>query len=346
MQLYEFDPLADRRWDNLVPSHPRASVFHQRGWLKALAATYGYRTLAVTCTPPEEPLRDALVFCEVRSGITGSRLVSLPFSDHTDPLLRENGADQEIAAWMQARCRQENLNYIELRPLSGSVHFGRFLAPRQPFWLHTLDLTPSAEQLFRNLHKDCLQRRIRHAERQQLSYEKGASSKHLDDFYKLLMLTRRRFGLLPQPRAWFQNVIAGMSPHAEIRLARKHGKAIAAILSLRHRQTAVYKYGCSDAADHHLAGMPFLFWKLIEESKAQGMEELDFGRTDMHNEGLTGFKDHFGARRNKLNYFRYVEKKHEGSSLGMDTAAAHALFSVLPAALSSRAGGLVYRHFG
>ena len=35
------DPLADARWDELVERHPRASVFHTRGWLEALKRTYG-----------------------------------------------------------------------------------------------------------------------------------------------------------------------------------------------------------------------------------------------------------------------------------------------------------------
>jgi hypothetical protein len=346
MQLYKLDPLSDSRWDDLVACHPRASVFHQTGWLKALATTYRYRTIAISCTPPEQRLSDAIVFCEVRSGITGSRLVSLPFSDHAEPFLNESGADFEIAEWMRAECWQENWKYVEFRPLSETIHAGQPLVQSQSFWLHTLDLTPSTERLFRNLHKSCLQRRIRHAEGQQLSYRRSGSEELLDEFYRLLMLTRKRFGLLPQPRAWFKNVIACMSPNAEIRLARKDGRAIAAILTLRHREKIVYKYGCSDAAYHHLAGMPFLFWKLIEESKAQGAKEIDFGRTDVEDEGLILFKDRFGTRRRKLNYFRYAGRGHERSAQGMDMHAARALCSVLPASLSSRAGELVYRHIG
>jgi hypothetical protein len=346
MQLYKLDPLTDSRWDDLVASHPSASVFHRAGWLKALAATYKYRTVVITSAPPAQRLSDGLVFCEVRSWATGSRLVSLPFSDHAEPLLEKDGANLEIAEWMRAQCDQENLKYVEFRPLSDAIHAGQPLVQSQSFWLHTLDLAPPTEQLFRNLHKSCLQGRIRHAERQQLFYERGDSVALLDEFYKLLMLTRRRFGLLPQPRAWFRNVLSSMRPNAEIRVARKDGKAIAAILTLRHRQTIVYKYGCSDGAYNQLAGMPFLFWRLIEESKAQGIEQIDFGRTDLHNEGLIRFKDRFGTQRRKLNYFRYAEKAMEKPALAADTPATRALCSVLPAALSSRAGELVYRHIG
>lgn len=80
MQLYPIDPLLDSRWDDLVASHPRASAFHHKGWLEALAITYGYRPMALTSSPAGKPLSDGVVFCEVKSWITGNRLVSLPFT--------------------------------------------------------------------------------------------------------------------------------------------------------------------------------------------------------------------------------------------------------------------------
>lgn len=46
--LYTIDPLSDMRWDEFVATHPRASVFHHRGWLLALAATYAYQPAVVT----------------------------------------------------------------------------------------------------------------------------------------------------------------------------------------------------------------------------------------------------------------------------------------------------------
>lgn len=346
MQLYTLNPLSESRWHDLVSTHPKASVFHQTGWLEALAKTYGYRVVAVTSTPPGEPLSNSFVFCEVKSWITGNRLVSLPFTDHAEPLLDENSAVMEFAEWMRAEYRQRKLRYVELRPHSGAVDSRSPLRASQSFWLHTLDLTPSTEQLFRNLHKSCIQRRIRHAEHQQLSYEKGSSQELLNEFYRLLLISRRRFRLLPQPRIWFQNLMECMKPNAEIRLLRKDGAPVAAILTLRHQKTVVYKYGCSDEGLHHLAGMPLLFWKLIEESKAEGVERVDFGRTDMDNHGLIRFKGHFGAACQSLKYFRYAEKARERIPARTDLPAARALFSALPDVLSSRTGQLVYRHIG
>jgi CelD/BcsL family acetyltransferase involved in cellulose biosynthesis len=346
MQLFDLDPLSDPRWDNLVESHTRSSAFHQTGWLRALANTYGYRPVAWTSSPPGKALEDGLVFCEVKSWITGNRLVSLPFTDHAEPLFSGGGVPAEIEERMRAERQRAKWRYIELRPLSRELGTSNCMARSQSFWMHTLDLTSPLDQLFCNLHKSCIQRRIRHAERQQLSYQRSCSDELIDEFYDLLLSTRRRFRLLPQPRSWFVNLMNCMRPKAEMRLVRKNRKAIAAILTLRHRGTVVYKYGCSDSAFHHLAGMPLLMWKMIEESKTEGAERIDFGRTELDNLGLIRFKDRLGAVCQELNYLRFAEEERERVATGTDWRAARTLFSALPNAISSRAGKLVYRHIG
>src|SRR5688572_17255493 len=41
------DPLTDDRWPDFLERHPRASVFHSRGWLEALKRTYRYDPIAL-----------------------------------------------------------------------------------------------------------------------------------------------------------------------------------------------------------------------------------------------------------------------------------------------------------
>jgi len=345
MRIY-LDPLLDDRWRDLVASHPRSSVFHQHGWIKALALTYGYRPTVLTSAAPGKALSDGIVFCEVQSWITGKRLVSLPFADHVEPLLEDGADTTALADWMRAQCEQEGWKYVEIRPLSWIAQPGSSLTASESFWLHTLSLEPSTERLFSVLHKSCIQRRIRRAEHERLSYEKGRSAELISEFYRLLMITRRRHRLPPQPRSWFQNLVDCMSPNVEIRLARKDGKAVAAILTLSHRNSVVYKYGCSDERFHHLGTMPFLFWKLIEESKAAGFEQVDFGRTDLDNQGLIEFKDRLGATRRQITYLRYEKSPRKHGVVATYLPSMRHVFSVLPDPLSSLAGRVLYRHIG
>jgi hypothetical protein len=107
MSVYRLNPLEDPRWDRLVARHPLASIFHTAGWLRALRLTYGYEPVALTTSPPGDELHDALVYCRVRSWITGRRIVSLPFTDHCDPLVehieqrRRHGVPPQPFSWFR-----------------------------------------------------------------------------------------------------------------------------------------------------------------------------------------------------------------------------------------------------
>jgi CelD/BcsL family acetyltransferase involved in cellulose biosynthesis len=346
VNIHVLNPLLDSRWDDLVARHPRASAFHQRGWLEALARTYKYEPFVLTSAPAGEPLDNGIVLCRVSSWITGTRLVSLPFADHCEPLVSDLGESPEFINWLRAECDLQRRQYVELRPLSGGQDVGCSLQPSRSYWFHELDIRPSLEQIFRRLHKNSFRRKIQRAETERLSYEAGRSEQLVDEFYRLLLITRRRHQLLPQPRTWFTNLVECMGDKIQIRLTRKNGAPIAAMLTLRHRSCVVYKYGCSDARFHNLGGMPFLFWKLVEESKASGAEKIDFGRSDLNNKGLIAFKDRFGTRRKLLTYYRYTRTGRRGVTTLRDSQAIRRFFSFLPCAVSSAVGRVLYRHMG
>jgi len=346
VNIHLLDPLSDHRWDELVARHPRGSAFHQRGWLESLSRTYGYKPLVVTSTSAEEPLNDGIVLCCVSSWITGTRLVSLPFADHCDPLLNDAGESLGFVDWLKSECDCRGWKYVELRPRLGTEDLQHQMPGNASYYFHSLDLAPALGQIFQSFHRDSIQRRVRRAEKEGLEYEAGRSDQLIDEFYRLLVMTRRRHHVLPQPRAWFQNLVVCMGEKTQIRLVRKSGKAIAAMLNLRHRSSVVYKYGCSDERFHHLGGMPLLFWRLIEESKATGADEVDFGRSDMDNPGLVTFKDRFGTTKKLLTYFRYPQTQKRVGAPRWDLRAMRQVVAVLPNAILPAAGGLLYRHMG
>lgn len=346
MQVSKINPLVDERWRHFVDHHPRSSIFHHVGWLGALQHTYGHKPYVLTTAQPGEPIKDGLVFAEVKSWLTGKRLVSFPFSDHCDILAdSESGFEALLSEYSRSASK---FKYAEIRPL--------YSMPSQPsqtwsleeeYVHHSLSLEPSLESLFSQFHKSCIQRKVRKAEKEGLRYAKGNDEALLQQFYKLLICTRRRHGIPPQPLKWFRNLISHLGHRLTLRIASQADRPIAAILTLSHKQTCVYKYGCSDEQYHHLGGMPFLFWKLIEECKAEKLVELDFGRTDLDNEGLLSFKDRFGAVRTRLTYLRHPGvRKKSTSSIHMQFPVAGQIFSKLPDAISWRLGGLLYRHMG
>src|SRR2546426_8758247 len=113
--MYWIDPLHDSRWASFVAQHPQGSVFHTPSWLEALCPTYGFSPIALTSCPHGVELVDGIPFCDVKSWINGSRLVSLPFSDHCQPLLDCKGDLAAFTTYLGDKSGRSSWEYIEIR---------------------------------------------------------------------------------------------------------------------------------------------------------------------------------------------------------------------------------------
>jgi hypothetical protein len=324
-------------------------VFHTAGWLEALQRTYGYEPLAVTTSPPGADLENALVFCKVRSWLTGRRLVSLPFSDHCEPLVDDVQELATFCEWLRGEQREHHWRYAELRPARPAPTQAGF-SVSETFFLHLLDLRPGPEALLAACHKDSVQRKIKRAQREGLTCLEGRSEELLRRFYRLLVMTRRRHQLPPQPFNWFRNLAACCRESLNVRIASQRGHPVAGMITLQLRDTVVYKYGASDAAFHALGGMHFLFWKAIADACAEGRVTFDFGRSDPDQPGLLTFKDRWGAARVPVSYARCPASRPAASPVPkwrkwIDAYASRAFFHA-PDGIRVAAGTLLYKHIG
>jgi len=344
--VWTIDPLQDARWPEFVARHPNATVFHTRGWLKALQATYGYEPIAFTTSAPSDGLNNAVVCCAVRSWLTGHRLVSLPFSDHCEPLVEHPEVLELLCAHLGSLLNQGAYKYIEVRSADPAMNGISGFTEAETYALHRLDLRPALDVLYGKLHKDCIQRKIRRAERASLEYVTGRSLELLRDLYGLLQLTRARHHVPPQPFAWFHHLVDCLGEAVSIHVVYQDGRPLAGMLTLRHGKTMVYKYGGSDAAFHHLGCMPFVFWQVIKHAKETGAEVLDLGRSDLDNPGLIAFKDRWSSDRIPLVTWRMPAVPASAFAEGMTRQYAKRMMGYLPEPVLALAGRLLYRHMG
>jgi Acetyltransferase (GNAT) domain len=350
MPVYQIDPLSDHRWAQFVQVHPRATIFHTPGWLETLRRTYGYECFGLTTTKPGAvELTNGMVFCRVLSWLTGARWVSVPFADHCDPLIDGSDDLAEVLDWVSHESSRARARYVEIRPLDGRM-LPDHSAPFQRgagFRLHQLDLRPSEEELFRSFDKHSVQRRIRKVENEGLVYEKGSSPELLRKFYQLMVLTRRRHRVPPQPMAWYRNLLAVLGEDATIRVASKDDVPIASIMTIRHGRSMIYKYGCSNERYNNLAGNPFLFWRAIRDAKDSGAQIFDMGRSDLDNLGLIKFKSNWGTVNSPLTYWRFPEMPPARAT---DRFKAREIGGYLLSRLPDRClvavGTLLYKHAG
>jgi len=349
VSIHTLNPLSDHRWDDLVARHPKASAFHQRGWLEALTRTYGYEPVVITTSSPTTELKNGLVFCYVNSWLTGRRLVSLPFSDHCEPICDSSEEMKSLICDSRAASEYQRSQYLEVRP--ASEDFGQTGAvvgfqSAANYFLHVMDLRPDLEDIFRSLDKDSVQRRIKRAERAGLVEKCGVSDELLKDFYRLFVITRIRHHLPPSPYAWFQNLVHCQREALEIRVAYEDETPIAAILTLRFRKTGYFKYGCSDTRFNRFGATPWLLWRAITAAKSSGALEFDMGRTQEDNAGLLAFKNHWVPRHQRLTYWRYPGTPSLGMTDGWKLKMAKRVFSHMPNGALVTAGKLIYPHIG
>jgi hypothetical protein len=346
MTVHRLNPLKDPRWPEFLARHPQASVFHSAAWLEALHLTYGFEPIGFTTSEGTE-LSNGVVFCQIQSWLTGRRLVSLPFSDHCQQLATGPEFNTVLESLLHAR-DAEGWKYIELRPLFGEdlVKAQTGFAIGDTFSFQRIDLRPDVDTIYRGFHDSCVRRKIKRAERETLTYEAGRSQALLQKFRLLLMLTRRRHKLPPQPAAWFRNLVHCLGENLTIHVLSKEARPIASIITLAYKNSLVYKYGCSDADYHNLGAMPLLFWKVIQQGKQMGAEDFDLGRSAHDDPGLIAFKKHLGAVTSDLTYYRSPAPRVEDELPEVGASWARQALARLPDPMLAYTGRLLYRHLG
>ena len=320
------------------------------GWLQALQRAYGYEPVVLVSSRDNTELDNGLLFCRVRSWLTGNRIVSLPFSDHCAPLCHTDEAFEWLVSELRSTNPTRKWKYIELRPtddLSASKAEQMGFKPSARYTLHRVDLSPTVDEIFHTLDKNSLQRRIRRAQRAGVKAVWENSQWLLRDFYGLMVRTRARHCLPPQPYIWFKTVLECMGKDAELSVLYVEKIPVAAVLVLHFKEVTYFKYGCSDARYHGLGTMPYLLWQAIVRAKLRGSSLFDLGRTGSHEHGLLVFKNRWTRVSQVLTYWVSSSRKRSFvSSKDSDLALVKRVCSLLPQRLLPTVGAMIYRHVG
>ncbi len=203
---------------------------------------------------------------------------------------------------------REKWKYIELRPMvSFRFRPGDATLPStgEEFYFHKLDLRPDLQTIFHNFHKSCVQRKIQRGERENLEYEAGRSERILDKFYGLLLLTRRRHQLPPQPLLWFRNLLECLGDRLTIRVVSKEGQPIASILTISVQEISHLQIRLLGRRDSITwAGCRFFSGKQFKRARHWEPTNSTWVAARVDNSGLANFKERLGARASRLVYLR------------------------------------------
>jgi CelD/BcsL family acetyltransferase involved in cellulose biosynthesis len=338
------EPISDPAWLGLLQRSPSATIFHHPRWLELLRSQYGYEPHGC-CIEEGGEIVAGIPIALIESRLTGRRLVSLPFSDVCPPVLAGGANADAIDALGDAlgdERRRAGLDLTVHESLPNAA--GAFIQPR--FVRHLLTLVPDPAEVESNYSKSQVKRGIKKARREGLRAERRTDVAALDAFYALHMRTRRKLGVPTQPKRF----IRGFEPlFAEglgfVELILDEDRPIAAAVFLTYNGSVTYKYGASD--ERALGKRPnnLLFSEVIRWGCESGFGTLDFGRTDIDNQGLRAFKRSWGAEEVELSYTFFTDRE-PSLKPGLRDRAMGLAIRHSPPGFSRLVGEALYRHFG
>jgi len=315
--------------------------------MQVLSDTYGWEPNAYVVLDESGKPKAGLPFCRI-SDLLGERIVSLPFSDYCDPLVEDADSWRLLIDGLLP----EQLP-ISLRCLHNNLALAdeRFTLAKQAKW-HRLDLRPELDVLWNAMH-DATHRAIRKSERAGLTLRVAQSEQELRSFFEMhLKIRKYKYGLLAQPYSFFQNIWRQFvdSQHGFLLLAIHEDKIVAGDFFLDWKDTLYYKFNASLPDDLSHRPNDLLIWEGIQRGKDFGLAYLDFGLSDVDQEGLIRYKRKFGTEEKTISFLRCspngpstLAQKEIRELLG--TLTNRFTDHLVPDSITERAGEDLYRLF-
>ncbi len=349
----EFD-----EYDQFVQSHPHGWITSSSGWIKVLESSFPQLRCCTVLLRRgvNGPICGALPLCNVKSVLTGNRLVSMPFATLSDPLLNSDEDWSVLHSKILELMNITRSNHIELHvsfsKTKENIPIEKYVV-KTVYKCHNINLDQSIDDIYKKLHRTCVRQNISHAEKSGVKIRSVDDLKGVQVFYQLYRTTRKRLSLPAMPLVFFESIWKTFYPSDQVMF----------LIAEVNKQPAVsmmfFKYGNRVSAEAmgwntsftSYRPVAFIYWEGIKNAHYQGYKFFDLGRTDPHNKSLMDFKARWGAMVVDLTEYvypgyvsapvfdnKYIKK--------ISNSIRKAIFRNMPEFLYRATSSLIYRHLG
>ncbi|MEN6350240.1 MAG: GNAT family N-acetyltransferase [Syntrophomonas sp.] len=348
------DPCVDQRWDEFVKNHPWGWIVHLSGWKKVLESTFPHMRghYFALIDKETDTIKAGLPVYEVRSWLTGNRLVSIPFATLSDPLVSDKRQSKMLMDEAIQLLERLKLSYLEIRTLNNNfLQDDKTLSSNHDYINHYLDLSQSEEQLWKKLKNKTIGRWISKARKHDIKLRVADNEQDVFVFYQLYAGTRRLLGLPAQPYNFFKAIYDAFFQLRliEIHLATIEGKTIGGHFYFKFNRRMSAEAVGDDFAYRNIGINHFLYWEGIHSAYASGYQTFDFGRTSIYNPTLMDFKKRWGTIETDLSYYYEYQKKRVNATsreTSIPYKLMHYICHNLPGSVQPAISHFCYRHLG
>jgi hypothetical protein len=337
----------DSKLSDFLANIQGATIYHTPEWRRAVLSTYDYEPHYLACKDGEH-IRAVLPLMLVRSWLTGTRLVSLPFANIAGPIgdrecfaqLTEKAieiADSAGAKTLEIRT-QAGLNDIEDDRFTGVDYFVTSVVP----------LDADTEVVWKRLKGD-VRTKVRQAAKKGIEVREASGQEDLKHFYNLFVEGRLKHGVPPQPFRFFDNLWHSMKPDQRMLLiATLEGRPVGGLLNLAFGDTLCGGYIGSRLKYRSFRINQALNWKAVELASQRGFAKFDFLRTAKPSRSLRDFKLRWNAHEVDLIYMYYPAVY--GTAATVEETAKYKIMAFVlkrsPSFVGRMLGRMLYKHLG
>lgn len=247
----------------------------------------------------------------IKPPLRHGQLCSLPFCDRGEALAQTPEVRQELIKKAQELASRYNADYT-YRASGGP---GSFEAIEQKDGLKVsmlLDLPESSEILLSSF-KSKLRSQIKKAEKNQLQYDIGRETHHIDDFYQVFTSNMRDLGSPTHSKLWFNEIAKNYQENMILSVVRHKDQPVGAGLVLFNGSSVAIPWASTIREFNKLAPNMMLYWSLLKFASDQQYKKFDFGRST-YGEGTYKFKQQWGAKPILLNWSTYRRNQQSSTS--------------------------------
>lgn len=289
----------EKTWDDFVREHPNATMCHLYSWKRVFASSYGWDSYYLMARRYGE-VEGVLPLVLMRTLPRTSLLISIPYLDQGGPLA--SSSDAAAAMWKSALglAAQCGAGRIDLRGPQQT----RQCSQGEPLRMTLmLSLPATREALWRQIGSK-VRNQIRKSEKCHLQ-TRAVPPEDLGRFYAVYAHNMSFLGSPAHSQGFFAAVLREFESASQLYLTEdKWGRAVAAALALRFRDTVVVPWASALPEARPWCPNHSLYWQVLVEAVEGGTNSFDFGRSEPGS-GTHHFKKQWGTVGRPLDWESY-----------------------------------------
>jgi len=301
------DATDQKKWDKFVTSHADANFLHSWAWGDFHEARGKKVVRRVAVDKDGEIVAAYVGQVETAKRGTYMAIAGGPIMDWSKKALRE-----AIFNDIREQAKATKCVFVRIRPQIEETPKNRALFKElglkpAPIYLSVeyagiLDLNKSEEEILAGAAQG-LRRKIRKAEKNEITVTTSTDPKDIHEFYQIELETAKRHGFVEFSESFLTKQFEAFAKYDEVKLytAKLGDEILAQNFMIFYGNEASYHYGVSTALGTKYSGAPLLHMQAMRDARERGIKRYNFwGITGLDETkhrfyGVSQFKRSFGV---------------------------------------------------